>query len=64
MAATHTIRADVLTLGNATTMDVLEAQATLAESVGHYMAACSEWAPESYPEQVSPRTSEASETKS
>ena len=62
MAATHTIRADVLTLGNASTMDVLEAQATLAEAVGHYMAACEQWQPESYPEQFSLVRSRIGET--
>ena len=62
IAATHTIRADVLTVGTATTMDVLEAQATLAEAVGHYMAACSEWNPEAYPEQFALTRSRIGET--
>mgnify|MGYP006083224075 CR=1 FL=1 len=53
MAATHTIRADVLTVGDADVMDIFEAQSTLAEAVGHYHAACEEWKPTSYPEQYS-----------
>ena len=53
MAATHVIRADVLTAGNASPMDVFEAQSTLAEAVGHFHAACEQWRPTSYPEQYS-----------
>ena len=62
MAATHSIRAEVLTVAGASTMDILEAQSTLAQAVGHYHAACEEWNPNSYPEQFALVRSRIGET--
>ena len=62
MGATHSMRAEVLTVAGANDMDILEAQATLAQAVGHYQAACSEWDPESYPEQFAVVRSRIGET--
>ena len=62
MGATHCIRAEVLTVAGASNMDILEAQSTLAQAVGHYQAACSEWEPETYPEQFAIVRSRIGET--